>query len=40
MEDGSWEQEYYLRLGQQMGEHPELQLFLPQRYEEAVRKRG
>ena len=38
MEDGSWEQEYYLRLGRQMGEHPELQLFLPQRYESLVRR--
>ena len=39
MEDGSWEQEYYLRLGRQMKEHSELQLFIPQRYEEAVKKR-
>ena len=39
MEDGSWEEEYYFRLGEQMMQHPELQLFQRQRYEDYIRRK-
>ena len=34
MEDVSWEQEYYIRLGQQLRSLEEFGLFEPQSYEE------
>ena len=43
MEDGSWEQEYYLRLGQQHRARKVFQLFEPQEYEddvEILRRKG